>query len=425
MGGGGTGLGTTNSAETAGDASGSDSTDAGTGGNAGETDSNTSGSVYYDVGADPGDSSDTGAGCKCDDVAGFDYLWVADTSEGQLSKLDTDTMQEVARYMTRADTDGSPSRTSVSVDGKAVAVANRAGGVTKVWAELEDCLDTNGVAGIQTSSGTGDILGWGEDECVAWYAPMDGWTKNRPVAWGPGTFNEQTCTWEDQVVWTAGCINTQPVAAKLDGETGEVLADFVIEGGACGYAGPYGGAIDPDRNFWFSFNDNTHPLTRIDHETHEIKQWDLPITPPYGIAVDAKGRPWFNVYGDTGLVRFDPETETWANTVGDPQITPQKMGGLAQGAGGLIWTLSGTTGVVGVDPDTLQVEKVFESDTEVGRGISVDGKGRIWRVGGQAAVRFDPNTGDHATFTGYTFAYTYSDMTGFGLANAAGCAPEG
>ena len=56
----------------------------------------------------------------------------------------------------------------------------------------------------------------------------------------------------------------------------------------------------------------------------------------------------------------------------------------------------------------------------LGKGLSVDGAGRIWRAGGSGAVRFDSDLGTSSCFSGYTSAYTYSDMTGFGIANTAG-----
>jgi hypothetical protein len=400
----------------------------GTGDGDGDGDGNPT--IYFDVGS----KLDIPPDCACEEVGEFDYLWVAETNVGQLSKLDTNTMQEVARYETREDGLGSPSRTSVSVDGRAVVVANRHGGVTKVWANVEDCEDTNGTPGIQTSQSKDDVLAWGMDECVAWHAEMEDWTTNRPVAWGPGTFNDETCQWENQVVWTAGCgggnqfpdqsfgSDVHFYVRMLDGDTGEVLEYIVVENLGCSAWGPYGGAIDPDGNFWISKNQYTGPV-RIDGETMEITEFSAPPGAPYGITVDADGRPWVNLYGGdiVGVARLDPDTDTWAGT---ESIASQPQGGLAQGQEGLIWTLGNPSGVIAVDPETLEVVRDFPSDFS-GKGISVDGQGRIWRAGSSTAVRFDPETGEFQTYSGYQGAYTYSDMTGFGIANAAGCTPEG
>jgi hypothetical protein len=73
----------------------------------------------------------------------FSYIWVANSGEGTISKIDTQTLVEHGRYRVRPDSAGSPSRTSVNLSGD-VAVANRNGGVTKVYADPADCKESNG-----------------------------------------------------------------------------------------------------------------------------------------------------------------------------------------------------------------------------------------------------------------------------------------
>ena len=76
-----------------------------------------------------------GQDCRCDNE--FSYVWIANSTEGTVSKINTRTGIEEGRYLTRADGAGNPSRTSVSVDGSAAAVANRHGGVVKIWSRPE------------------------------------------------------------------------------------------------------------------------------------------------------------------------------------------------------------------------------------------------------------------------------------------------
>ena len=121
----------------------------------------------------------------------------------------------------RADGAGSPSRTSVNRFGD-VAVANRLGGVAKIVSSESRCVERNGIPGIQTSHGAKDVLSWGQDECVTWFAEIPH-GDNRPVAWTHGQFNPLTCEWEDVDVWTAwsdGAPGTAVVALldkRLDG----------------------------------------------------------------------------------------------------------------------------------------------------------------------------------------------------------------
>src|SRR5688572_21987906 len=102
------------------------------------------------------DLPDENCEVKCGN-SDWSYVYIANTGGYTLSKLDTRTMTEVGRYPTRPDNAGNPSRTSVSIDGKAVVVANRSGGITKVWARPEYCEDKNGNGMIDTSTGKNDV----------------------------------------------------------------------------------------------------------------------------------------------------------------------------------------------------------------------------------------------------------------------------
>lgn len=62
---------------------------------------------------------------------------------------------------------------------------------------------------------------------------------------------------------------------------------------------------------------------------------------------------------------------------------------------------------------------------DMGKGISIDGAGYVWRVGKSTATRIDADSGAFDAYAGLDGAYSYSDMTGVGIANANGCAPVG
>ncbi|MBV1861187.1 MAG: hypothetical protein KUG77_22410 [Nannocystaceae bacterium] len=160
-------------------------------------DESSGGDIKLDVGAPEG-----GLGpCGCE----LAYIWIANADEGTVSKVNVRTLEEEGRYITRPDGNGNPSRTSVNLAGD-VAVANRHGGLTKIFAEEGDCLDTNGMPGIQTSSGSADVLPWGVEECVAWHTEF-ATTNQRPVAWIGGSITPGTCDSVDQKVWTVSSEN--------------------------------------------------------------------------------------------------------------------------------------------------------------------------------------------------------------------------
>ena len=356
-----------------------------------------------------------GGGCeiKCGN-SDWSYVWIANSGENTISKLDTRDMIEVGRYYTRPDQQGSPSRTSVSIDGKAVVVANRHGGITKIWARPEYCTDKNGNGKIDTSTGKNNVLPFDQDECIAWYTAFPGATTQRPVAWTSGVYNEQTCEYEDQQVWTAASFGNAGVGSpcngaagitvfRLNGDTGMVDDTVPLPNLSCGLLGAYGAAVNADNDAWF-FVFGGGIIFRVDHETlqHEVVNKGF-----YGITVDNKSRVWL----DDGS-RYDPVTKTWAAQIGDLQ--PNGGSGVAVDLKGRVW--HATNGGLGwLDSETMVVGgKVMIPNNGFSRGIGVDVDGYIWSVpiGGQVAHRIHPDTFEIATYTGLNSPYTYSDMAG-------------
>ncbi len=406
--------------------SASDSTSAVVASSSGAADSSTGdGEIKLDVGAPTG-----GLGpCGCE----LAYIWIANADQGTVSKVNVRTLQEEGRYITRPDGNGNPSRTSVNLSGD-VAVANRHGGLTKIYAQEGDCLDTNGTPGIQTSSGAGDILPWGVEECVAWHTEFPT-TNQRPVAWIAGAVTPGTCDSTDEKVWTVSSENpglgpgtggAGGVRVSLvDGTSGEVEDEIIVpaEDFDGGQLGAYGGAVDAAGNLYFvhmgavSFGPK---LARVDIDTLTHTVWNLPAgVASYGITVDHNGRVWISSTLGSGVARFDPDTETW-DTVGGFS----SLGGLAEGPDDYMW-IAASIGAVSVHIDTLERGPTFiPQQGGDAKGVSVDIDGYVWVVN-DWAWKIDPATGlDVGSYNGLSSPYTYSDMTGYALGNVT-CPPEG
>jgi len=383
------------------------------------------------------------AGSGGDAEPEFSFIWVANAAESTISKIDTRTMQEVGRYLTREDNNGNPSRTSVNLSGD-VAVANRNGGIAKFYARMEDCIDRNNDGVIQTSTGPTNVLPWADEECRAWFTPLS-YVSNRPMAWARGTLNPATCVIENQKVWTSGANNCTDTACQVDvlrlnGDTGAV-EDMIPIGGLMGKNfisgmlggidfglggigilnyGAYGGAADGAGNFWL-FISNTTQLIRVDHASLAVEIWKIPKDNGYGLTVDNKGRAW--VCGQAGLTRFDYTTQTFAENnafvVGFNGCMTDGNGTIWVGGGGD----GGTPGVHSFDEETLQHKQTINVPEGV-KGVSIDFDGFVWGVAkGDVASRVDPLTGVVDTYRGLNGAYSYSDMTGFGLRVAGTAVP--
>lgn len=358
------------------------------------------------------------------------YIWIANSDEGTVSKIDTRTMEELGRYLANPNGDGHPSRTSVGATG-AVVVANRGGGidflggtgagVTKIEATSDLCEDRNGNGVIDTSTGAGDVKDWMEDECISWWTPIDAYS-NRPVSWAPPSGPDAP-----EKVWTSGARNCTAAECyltvyRLNGDTG-VIEDQVEIGplsGApftfadiLGNYGAYGGAPDAGGHFW-GFVANTTHLFRVDAVTLEVRTWPIPNANGYGITVDPKGRVF--VCGLFGLSRFDPATQSWTEVAGGGGTN-----GCMTDGGDRIWV--GGAGLQEYDAESMALIQTHMVGGGV-KGVSIDFDNKVWGVGGgmsgngSEAYRLDPATGQYDTFTGLVGAYSYSDMTGFGLKKA-------
>ena len=377
----------------------------------------------YDVHTIPDAPTFPSGPCEDGSDQPLSHIWIANSPEGTISKINTETLEEEGRYATH-ESFGDPSRTSVNLNGN-VAVANRNGGLAKFWANPEHCVDQNGTPGIQTSSGAGDVLAFGEDDCMAWSTAMT-CGSNRPAAWTTGVLDEGSCTYQDANFWT---VCDQDILL-LDGDSGEILETLDI--GTDG-AFAYGGAADADGNFWIidfgTFNGggmggkgkgSWGTLVRVDYETLDVSHYSLPNSGAYGITVDGEGRPF--VCSST-VARFDLENLTWDEATeysGGGGCMYDGMGrvwhgGYGDGGGG------GGATIFGFNTETLELEAEL-TVPDYTHGISIDAQGHVWGVAGwgSEAYKVDPNNGDVETFSGLNGAYTYSDMTGVGLAGAGG-----
>lgn len=387
------------------------------------TDSSSGGAIKLDVGASP----DLGTG-ECQSMCGvsdFSYIWIANSQESTVSKINTRTLVEEGRYLTR-ETPGSPSRTSVSVDGRAVAVANRNGGVVKIWARAQDCKGAN------TSSGPDDVKPWGADDCVAWFTDFPEAASQRPVQWTTGVYNPGTCQWDDQKIWTAeGRDKTNPGAEggfckddrvwvhRLNGDTG-VIEDTVELPFPCTTFGVYGGAVDSTNDLWLSrLFEGSPGAIRVDFD--DLTYEEIGPFYGYGITVDHKGRIW----GGTGVPgRWDPVAKTWTKIEGSIMNSGV---GLAEDHQERMW-VGIIGGIQAIDPETMALGPtvMFADEKTQCKGISVDVDGFIWAVPDNAdrAYRVDPGDLTYEKIGGLVGAYTYSDMTG-GTLKSVACNPPG
>ncbi len=360
------------------------------------------------AGIDPGDDGSSGVkaggGGVVIDPGNFmptptPLIWIANSSEGTLSKVETRTMKELARYRAGPGDAPDPSRTTVGLSGD-VVVADRYGdGATKIAADPARCVDKNGNGRIDTSSGPTDVKPWGEDECVLWHVDFPKGAIARAAAFdaqvGPDGDDSST-------VWI-GLYGLMQVR-QLDSRTGQELANLDVAP-----TRPYGAAIDRDGNVWVRGGE----LVRIDPKHHVTH---IPEQCGYGIGVDAAGNVWTAGNGCVG--RYAPKQDHWDTA---PLGGGGWLRGLAVDGHGSVWVADTDFGVHQVDAATLKVKRDIALPFAATIGMAVDFDGRIWAIsqGSSKATRIDPSSYATQSIDTGDGPYTYSDMTGYQLRNAA------
>lgn len=375
------------------------------------------------TGPDTTTGNDTDCGGGGGDIE-FSFIWIANSPEGTVSKVDTETLVEVGRYRTGA-TLTDPSRTSVNLKGD-VAIVNRDGSITKIGAVPDQCKDTNGQPGIQTSSGPNDVLPWGQDDCALWNTPL--LPASRPVAWTSGEpFDpDDPCSeFVNEKVWTSAPQGSDAFVYLLDGETGAIINQVLVPG-ANGGLGIYGGAVDGNNDFW-GVTYSQGPLVHVEYDTFQAETIPLPgfSGGAYGFTVDSKGRSWVGGW-DGSLIRYDPADGMWVK-VDIPAQYPVLSRGMTEDKDGHLWAaaLFPPNGLLRVDTDTATFVEFIGPEKLTGvntpTGASIDVQGKIWLVdqakdGGGAFV-YNPTNQEVKWVGGLNGPYTYSDMTGHALKN--------
>ncbi|MBM3459598.1 MAG: hypothetical protein FJX77_13840, partial [Armatimonadetes bacterium] len=261
----------------------------------------------------------------------YENAWIADSGDGLVIKIDTNTGRAVAGYLTGAplrsasgsnfDNDAGncgfggnlgPSRTSVDRDGNCW-VGNRAFGkqptLTQILAEGGEDRNGNGVIdtsrdidgdGVIEISVPGEVLPWGQDERVARHYRVG--VNNgvaRAVAVGPngnvyvGMFNER------RIYEVASNVTAPPPA----GAAPTPLNTWTLPGGTGN--GPYGFAFGPNGRLYVGTISTVS--YELDPGTGAFRTFSHPSATSYGIAVDANGIVFLaGLTSPARLIRLNP-----------------------------------------------------------------------------------------------------------------------
>ncbi len=376
------------------------------------------------------------------------FIYIANHRYGTVSKIDTNTGKEVARYPVCLNNVGNtnlcaptdyymkphaycdwasrghcPSRTAVDLNGD-VWVANRAFGqwasVTKIAGEVGHCVDRNGNGLIETStdfSNNGKIdvtenetmapnsewRGQG-DECVLFTVKL-GTQKNELAR--ALTIDANNNAW-------VGMFNTMK-AYKVSND-GTVLGSYYIG------ANMYGLATD-GLGYIYNSDLNYGIIKQINAATGAVvKSIDTPYQ-TYGIAAESDTQVvWLARWGGNGAslikVDFKPATPTYTAYTPSFWSSGGQTRGVAIDADGNVWVSYWSANRLAKFNPTTGAWSGNYTVASGPIGVGIDSNNRIWTANYNAynATRLDPVTG--TTMNSVTIGvepYSYSDMTGFQL----------
>jgi streptogramin lyase len=406
-----------------------DGTDSGTTSAGSDSDSNSDSSPVTSGSSDPGTKFDQGTPTPdfgvpgCGDSGGepdtmFSYIWIANSGQGTVSKINTKTGVEEGRYYVEG---GSPSRTSVNLQGDVAVSARDPGGVTKIASIPERCVDTNGNGVIDTSTGPNDIRPKGSDECVLWFKPIPspGYTYGpRATAWEGVKADPVTCEVPTPRLWFAWMdANSTAHFTRVDGATGATLdeVNYQWQGGD-GFS-PYGGAVNAAGDF-FATGLNMGPAVKVDAVTLQVTDFGLAPGCKYGMSLDADGNIWNGGCIGGNMYVYDAQLQQWID-IGN--AAGSRVNGVMADRDGNVWGAgSDPCRLVHVDAKTRTYinPSIPLPGCASPWGVSIDVDGYVWVVDMSANMAFkvDPDTYQTVlTVGGLINPYTYSDMTGAGL----------
>ena len=333
-------------------------------------------------------------------------IWIANSSEATVSKINTKTGKEVGRYKTC----GSPSRTSVDLEGDVWVGCRSDGGVVKITNDKKFCVDKNGNGVIDTvadTNGNGkidsnEVKPYKSDECLRFVVYPDGKTVTRAAG-----VDKDNHAWMG--FWSSKRLR------RLHPLTGASVDIINID------CNPYGLVIDQKGVIWVSGR-GCSQLVRVDPKTKAITKVGNGKGSPYGINVDMFGKIWI-ANTNTYTSRYDPVTGAWNSIQHN-----QRSRGVATSNDGHVYVALDTTSTVAkINVVTLTVvAHIALGNGRYPVGIAVDYDGYVWAVNQSKATasKVDPNTnkviGEYPVGKG---PYTYSDMTGYTLHNYT--APKG
>lgn len=346
------------------------------------------------------------------------HLWLSNTGHNQVTQIDTDNRQ----FLRRINVGVRPGRTAVDLLGN-VYIHNRGSNngntsVTFIKASAcpdPDCNLSNSPEHIYTLNFSGGDFG------------NFGWNGQ----WGGGLAVDRSNN-----VWVAFREHPENLyhlqyhpSDTPGGDTWTLVESYNLSALTNRAIRPYGMAIARDGSIWIASRGGNSGLVRFNPLTETAQYYAPPslgCTSVYGMAIDADQRVHLATWsgGNCRGSRFDPSDNSWISIQAGPghqTRSVQNVRGLATDNQGRVWLAGhGQSEVVSVDSDT-GLSTMVQGACSAPAGVALDRNNLVWVscMGGNNAnrVRYFNLQGEALGTVPTVSTYTYSDMTGYQLRN--------
>jgi virginiamycin B lyase len=192
------------------------------------------------------------------------------------------------------------------------------------------------------------------------------------------------------MVWFTG--NTNGRIVRLDPATGK-LTNYMMPDPAV--KDPHTMTFDKKGDAWFTAQ-GAGVVGKLTQADGKIRLWKMDKgSRPYGIWLDSKDRPYFDLFGTNKIGTIDPATGDFkAYTLPNDRSRPRRIALTSDDA---IWYGDYTRGFLGkLDPNTGAIEEYAlpSGPASLPYAMTVDDRGRIWLaetgIQPNALVAFDP-----------------------------------
>lgn len=315
-------------------------------------------------------------------------LWVPNTDEGSVSKLDVVEARELARYRTRG---AYPIRVAVDHRGDAWVLDGSFGGVaylSKLAGDEARCKDRDG-DGLQTSHAA-SALPLGQDECVILETPLSAAGDDPRALAVDGALAPDSERAGD--VWLG--FSASRSLLQLAGDDARVLQRRDL-----GDFKPYSAAFDRYGTLWMI--DRAGVLASVDPNDAAAAPRTRPV--PFAcysleaLSIEAAGRVLLSGFGCENLFSYDTLRDTWHTADVPDLLSPRGIASPAAGS----WVVFESGKIASLSREPLEIVERYSLAQDFtpyeSVALSADGLGRLWAISTQGgpdgvglATRFDP-----------------------------------